>query len=86
MYKKDKIKLCDHISSQEYYYAVNTTFKRSLSECYVRLVDPKHLIKMRANFVWHGLTEIRARVNNYINYFIWDVFIHPCPNFNGGWA
>ena len=30
------------------------------------------------------INSIRSRISNYIHNSIWDVNVHPCPNFNGG--
>ena len=35
-------------------------------------------------FLQEILTEIREWMSNYIHSFIFDVIIHPCPNFEGG--
>ena len=34
----------------------------------------------------HWSAEIRTRINNYIHILLWDVIIHPFPNFNGRWV
>ena len=30
------------------------------------------------------IIHIRARMTNYIYCFLWDIIIHPCPDFNSG--
>ena len=33
---------------------------------------------------WHGLTNARALISNYMHSFMCDIITHPCPDFKGG--
>ena len=45
-----------------------------------------HVSCLSHPFCEHGLSEIRAWINNKTHCFIGNVIIHPCSNINGGFT
>ena len=52
-----------------------------LSQCWPRSLSPYGI--SRPQWVnWHNLPMIWIWISNYMYCFVWDVIIHPCPNFD----
>ena len=52
-----------------------------LNQCWPKSLSP--LCLSRPQWVnWHNLPMIWIWISNYMYCFVWDVIIHPCPNFD----